>query len=52
MKKQIELLQKQIEMLKNRLDTMAAQPAPAPAAVPAGSVGGHEFLEPQALATT
>ncbi len=48
MKAQIEALQRQLEMLKQRLDKQEAQQAQAPAqaqaAAPAGK-GGHEFLE-------
>ena len=44
MRQQIELLQKQIEELKSRMDHMAQQPAPAQAA-PAVATDGGEFLE-------
>jgi predicted porin len=45
MKQQIELLQRQLEALKARMDQMAAQPAPAAAAAP---TNGGSFIERKA----
>jgi predicted porin len=47
MKQQIELLQQQVNLLKNRLDQMAEQKAAAPATAPVAS-GGGSFLERKA----
>ena len=49
MKQQIDLLQKQIEALKARMDQMAAQPPATASAAPAAAAGnGGSFLERKA----